>query len=453
MDPAIDKAIILAAGLGSRLGMLTSTIPKCLIKVKGKPILINTLDNLANCGIKEAVIVVGYLGEKIKEKIGWEYRGIKINYVKNEIYDKTNNIYSLWLVRNWLEKGAVLVEGDSFFEEAVLQRLLETDERSYWAADKFDLFKDGCMLTSGEGGVVRQIEIIRGAQDREFADNHHKSGDLIKIMPDLGEQFSEWLDREVRVNNVNSYYDLVLAKYMQEGQLFVCNINGLKWMEIDDYEDLRKAERVFGGTSRGVFERKYEVVPIETLKPLERVFPNHLNNLNELILKEGVIKAPLLVDKNTGIVLDGSHRYIFFLQQGYKTVPVHYVDYQDEHIRVGTHLLHRHLIVGKTDISKAEVVERGLSGQVFPPRTTRHFFPFRKIDDMNLPLSSLEKGEPQKVDELIEPVGTEEEIKHNEGFIREIEQEMDELVNYMYEARQVKSYLQFQVEEMKRKSS
>ncbi|MBU0459996.1 MAG: hypothetical protein KJ771_04265, partial [Nanoarchaeota archaeon] len=184
---------------------------------------------------------------------------------------------------------------------------------------------------------------------------------------------------------------------------------------------------------------------------LEKVFPSHLHNLNELILKDGVIKAPLLVDRNTGIVLDGSHRYVFFLMHGYKTVPVHFVDYNNENIRVGTHLMHRHLIMGKTNISKSEVVERGLTGNIYSPRTTRHFFPFRKIDDMDLPLSKLEKGSPREVSQFIEDVNVNDEIEHNLGFIAEIEQEIDEVINYMYEARQVKEYLKYQIEQMKKK--
>ncbi len=196
----------------------------------------------------------------------------------------------------------------------------------------------------------------------------------------------------------------------------------------------------------------YEIVPIERLKPLERVFPHHLENLNKLLLKDGIVKAPVLADRNTGIVLDGSHRYVFFLMHGYKTVPVQFVDYDDENIRVGTHLMHRHLITGPTNISKAEVVVRGLTGNIYPPRTTRHFFPFRKIDDMDLPLSSLAKGQPVDVSKFIEKVSVQEEIAHNEKFIQEIEQEVDVLINYLYEARSVKHYLKFQVEEMKKES-
>ena len=89
-----------------------------------------------------------------------------------------------------------------------------------------------------------------------------------------------------------------------------------------------------------------EIVPMSKLRPLELVFPTHLKNLSKMILKDKVIKSPILADKKTGIVLDGSHRYIFFLKYGYKTAPVKFVDYDDENIRVGTVLMHKHIVEG-----------------------------------------------------------------------------------------------------------
>jgi len=191
-----------------------------------------------------------------------------------------------------------------------------------------------------------------------------------------------------------------------------------------------------------------EIVKISKLKPLEKVFPRHLKNLTKMIEKDKLVKCPILADKNTGIVLDGSHRYVFFLMKGYKTVPVKFVDYNDENIRVGTHLAHRFLIDGSTNISKKEVVKRGLSGNLFPPRTTRHFFPFRKTDTINLPLSELEIGDPIDVKEIIANVPVEDEITHNEKYLSEIDEEIDEIIKYLEEIRQIKIYLKKQIKMM-----
>ena len=194
------------------------------------------------------------------------------------------------------------------------------------------------------------------------------------------------------------------------------------------------------------------IVPIERLKPLEKVFKYHLKNLSELILKDGIVQTPIIADKKYGIVLDGSHRYIFFLMNGFKEVPVKFVDYEDEHIRVGSLLIHRHLINEKIQISKKEVVRRGIKGELFPPRTTRHFFPFRKNERINLSLDSLKKGENIDVKNFIANTTFQDEIDHNKKYLSEIENEFDELIRYMEEIRQTKNYLKTQILMMRKKS-
>lgn len=194
--------------------------------------------------------------------------------------------------------------------------------------------------------------------------------------------------------------------------------------------------------------KDYEIVPISRLKPLELVFPTHLKNLTNMIEKDQVIKSPILADKKTGIVLDGSHRYIYFLGHGYKTCPVLFVDYDDENIRVGTILSHRHFIEGSTNISKKEVRRRGLTGNLYTPRTTRHFFPFRK-PTISVLLSSLQKGNPIDVTKYIADVSLQEEIDHNKKYISEIESEFDVIIRYLEEQRNVKKYLEEQITEMK----
>ena len=193
------------------------------------------------------------------------------------------------------------------------------------------------------------------------------------------------------------------------------------------------------------------VTSINFLKPLEKVFLYHLKNLSKMILSKGIVQTPIIADKKHGIVLDGSHRYIFFLMNGFKEVPVKFVDYHDEHIRVGSRLIHRYLIEEKMKISKQEVIKRGLSGNLFPPRTTRHFFPFRKNERINLPLDSLKKGKNVDVGNFIADTTLQNEIDHNQKYLSEIENEFDELIRYMEEIRQTKNYLKNQILMMQEK--
>ena len=106
----IKKAVILAAGLGSRLKPLTEEIPKCLTEVNGRAILEHILNILERNGIEETVIVIGHLGNAVIDKIGHKYHHMKITYIWNEVYEKTNSMYSAWLAREYLEQGALLIE-------------------------------------------------------------------------------------------------------------------------------------------------------------------------------------------------------------------------------------------------------------------------------------------------------------------------------------------------------
>jgi len=196
---------------------------------------------------------------------------------------------------------------------------------------------------------------------------------------------------------------------------------------------------------------KYELVPIEKLRALEMIFPHHLENIVKIIHRDGVMKLPLIVEKDHNIVLDGSHRHVFIAMEGFKYAPVRYVDYNDPHIRVGTHLMHRHIIDGPVNISKEEVIRRGLSGDLFPPRTTRHFFPFRKTETVDVPLTDLGKRKSIDMSKHVADVSLQEEIDHNKKFIKEIEDEIDESIRYLEEVRQTKRYLMTQIEEMEKR--
>lgn len=241
----IKKAVILGAGLGSRLKPLTDEIPKCLTEVNGKSILENVLSSLEKNGIDEAVIVVGYLGKSIVDKFGTKFGNMKLAYRWNEIYDRTNSMYSAWLAREYLEKGALLIEGDTFFEEAIIEKALGTDDgRTCWIVDRFTAEYNGSMSITDKDGRIKDLKIVRGKL-KEYHDNYFKSTGIVKLAPDYGKLFSKWLDDDVKAGNVQIYYDLVIEKHLRDVPIYVCNITGKKWMEIDSMEDLKRTEEIF----------------------------------------------------------------------------------------------------------------------------------------------------------------------------------------------------------------
>jgi choline kinase len=239
------KAIILAAGIGQRLGNLTLSKPKCLTKVNGKSILNYNLHNLHEAGFEEVVIVIGYLGKIIVDDIGFLYRDLRIEYVENELYARTNSMYSLWLASEYLKEGVLLIEGDCICEpKIILNTISLPNSKSYWIANKFTHESEGCMLTTDINNKIVDIKIVR-EKKQYYSENNFKSGGMVQISKELGNNLSYWLDKDIKIGNINIYYDLVLAKNIILSDLYIFSIDGLKWCEIDDVNDLKKAADIF----------------------------------------------------------------------------------------------------------------------------------------------------------------------------------------------------------------
>jgi cytidyltransferase-like protein len=191
-----------------------------------------------------------------------------------------------------------------------------------------------------------------------------------------------------------------------------------------------------------------ELVPLSSLRPLEKVLPRHFANLEEMILRDKRINKPLLIDDKLNIVLDGSHRYAFLVKYGFQLAPVIKVNYDFEPVFVGNRLSHRFLVDDQLKLNKNEIRSRALNEDLLPPRTTRHFFPFRK-NDHPVPLHSLVQGSQIDIDYLLESTSIFDEIKLDEQYVEEIVEELVHLENYMNEQKNVQKYLQLQLEKIR----
>ena len=120
------QAIILAAGMGRRLGEYTHDNTKCMLEVNGVRLIDRALDTLNSIGVSRVVLVVGYKGQNVKDYVGPEYKGTPVVYVDNPVYDRTNNIYSLYLAKDYmLEEDTLLLESDLIYEPSVVKKLLQ----------------------------------------------------------------------------------------------------------------------------------------------------------------------------------------------------------------------------------------------------------------------------------------------------------------------------------------
>ena len=190
-----------------------------------------------------------------------------------------------------------------------------------------------------------------------------------------------------------------------------------------------------------------QLVKLDFLKACEKVFPTHLEYIKQQIIKDNAIHKPLIVDKKHHIVLDGSHRYAFLKSEGFTYAPVILVDYESSLIQVGSHLIHRFINQNSSTLSKKDIITAALTKELFHPRTTRHFFPFRKQIDAT-PLEELVKTDKKNINSLLSKVEKKDEIAHNQNYIHEIDCELEVIQKYIEEQLQTKTYLTQQIRHM-----
>ena len=154
------QAIMLAAGKGSRLGKYTKNNTKCMLEVYGKTLLERAVDALLLAGIKDFIIVLGYKGENVKKYIREKELDKKINiiYVDNDVYDTTNNIYSLYLAKDYLIKDdTILLESDLIYDVSIVKKLVDSKYDSAAVIAKYEEWMDGTVVTLNDEGFINSF--------------------------------------------------------------------------------------------------------------------------------------------------------------------------------------------------------------------------------------------------------------------------------------------------------
>jgi len=171
---------------------------------------------------------------------------------------------------------------------------------------------------------------------------------------------------------------------------------------------------------------KIAIMPINKLKPHERGSPLYLELLKKEIIKDGMLKYPIIADEKTHVILDGMHRWLALKSLGYTLIPVMLIDaFQNTRMRVGRRRIHRYIIGSEEEITIKEVISTGLSKRLMKPRSTRHFFPFSKVHQINCPLHSLKKNVPQDVSRYLAKMTKEECKSAIKDWLEEISEELE----------------------------
>ena len=243
------QAIILAAGFGNRMRPLTDNLHKTLIEVNKKTLLARTVDLLIQHRINRLVVVTGYRDEEIINYLDTNYPLIEKQYINNPDYEKTNNIYSLFLAASNIkyDKDIILIECDLVFEPKVLDRLISSPHKNVALVDKWKSGLDGTVVTVSEGLITGIIP--PHLQDARFdITSTYKTLNMYKFELEFFQHtFKPLLDVYGQLIDQNCYYELVLGMlvYMRKAEINAEILNGEKWCEIDDANDLNIARFEF----------------------------------------------------------------------------------------------------------------------------------------------------------------------------------------------------------------
>ena len=243
------QAIILAAGMGKRLGELTKDNTKCMVPVNGIRLIDRMLTQLSALQLNRVVIVVGYQGENLIRHIGNRYEGqLKIEYIHNPIYDKTNNIYSLGLAKAQMqEDDTLLLESDLIFDSAMLNLIISHPYPNLALVAKYETWMDGTMVRLSDDNDIVSF-IPKKAFKYAEAAHYYKTCNIYKFSREFScNQYVPFLEAYSKAMGNNEYYEQVLRVLtaLDRSDLKALSITNEKWYEIDDVQDLDIAETLF----------------------------------------------------------------------------------------------------------------------------------------------------------------------------------------------------------------
>ncbi len=235
------KAIILAAGTASRLRPLTEHTPKCLLEIGQRTLLGRSMDALIENGIRDFVIVTGYLHEMIEQFVAKTYGdSINVTFIHNAVYDSTNNIYSLWLARPEAEgQDILLLDSDLLYDGNIIKEVLAVDAPSVLTLIRHELGEEEMKVVTDDKGEILEISKTCSVSDA--------CGESLGIEK-MGKEYTRALYRELEpmMNEEhleNKFYELAFERLIPQGHTFkVIDVTNFFSCELDTVEDFMTAK-------------------------------------------------------------------------------------------------------------------------------------------------------------------------------------------------------------------
>jgi choline kinase len=236
------KAVILAAGIASRLRPLTNNTPKCLLKIGERCLLARTFDALIENGINEFVVVTGYHQEQIVSFLQAHYPNINITFVYNERYASTNNIYSLWLSRSWVDgQDILLLDSDILFSPQVLTAVLHNSQENVLALNRHELSEEEIKVIVDKQNRVLEISKICSINEAigESVGIERMSANYTKAL------FGE-LEQMIELEKLdNIFYERAFERLIPKGYTFAIeDTTSYFSIELDTVDDFNQAQKL-----------------------------------------------------------------------------------------------------------------------------------------------------------------------------------------------------------------
>jgi choline kinase len=227
----VNKAIILAAGVGSRLRPLTDALPKCLLEVGGQTLIDHQVQTLARFGVTDVIVVIGYRGDRIRQHLG-----DRVRYIVNELYERTNSLYSLWLARDELVSGTLILNSDVLAVPLIFERLLQSPA------------PDAILVERGEDFDPEDMKVtLNGSQVIDFGKHlpreraHAHNVGVAKFSAEGAARLSDRLEWLVATGHENDWVPVAFGEFASHWPLVAVATSGLPWIEIDYVADLTRA--------------------------------------------------------------------------------------------------------------------------------------------------------------------------------------------------------------------
>ena len=242
------QALMLAAGMGKRLGNYTKNATKCMVPVNGKTLIEYAIESLIYAGIKKFTMVVGYKKDVLKNFLKGKYPQIQIDFIDNDVYDSTNNIYSLYLARDVLSSDdTILLESDLIFDKEIIREIVSSPEKNLAVVSHFENWMDGTVTVLNEEKAIKRI-VSKSDFDWNKIDSYYKTVNIYKFSKEFSKNiYMPFLSAYQTAYSKNEYYETVLKviSYLDGDILKAHLVDGSRWYEIDDPADLKIASTRF----------------------------------------------------------------------------------------------------------------------------------------------------------------------------------------------------------------